>query len=304
MMKAATPKATRRTWRIIQRAGGADLEDRHAGHTSGGLAALLGWLLWGDFAWQMRERAVFPVAQLLLKHLHRPDKFVGLLVGSIPSALGMILGRSSTPSPTAIAARIGRRIPFLLAPTPFAVLARSASLLSPSLGQGVHGWLGPHAPGRGPSASPLFAVFWTIFEVAAVTNTAIFYALVNDVVPHELIGRFFGLFRAVSLFAGIVFNQWLIGRAEQHFQAIFIGVALLYGVGADLDVFERAGGRVSAAGAIGEEKLARLIGPVKTYLKDTSPTRTTSGFTLRLRWPCWRRGRSIPLASFTPRASA
>jgi MFS family permease len=62
----------------------------------------------------------------------------------------------------------------------------------------------------------------------------VFGGLINDVVPAALIGRFFGLFRAVSLLAGVIFNFWLIGHAEEHFRAIFLGLGVLYGFGLTL----------------------------------------------------------------------
>jgi hypothetical protein len=43
-----------------------------------------------------------------------------------------------------------------------------------------------------------------------VIANAVFGGLINDVVPPALIGRFFGLFRAVSLLAGIIFNFWQV----------------------------------------------------------------------------------------------
>ena len=53
------------------------------------------------------------------------------------------------------------------------------------------------------------------FAVAmALTANAVFGALINDVVPRELIGRFFGIFRAVSLATGVLFNSKIIGHAE------------------------------------------------------------------------------------------
>jgi hypothetical protein len=56
-----------------------------------GLVVLFCWLLWGDFAWQMKERAAVPVAQLMLRQLQASDFVVGLLVGSIPAAIGFII---------------------------------------------------------------------------------------------------------------------------------------------------------------------------------------------------------------------
>lgn len=247
----------RRTWRIGTLV-----------YTRGRLATLLGWLLWGDFAWQMRERAVVPVAQLLLKRLHSSDLFVGLLVGSVPSALGMLLGPVVSTLSDRYRGRRGRRIPFLLAPTPFAALALIGLAFAPTLGRSAHEALGLHSPGPGTFSLAFFALFWTIFEVAAITNTNIFFALVNDVVPHELIGRSFGLFRAVSLLAGILFNYYLIAHAEAHYRAIFIGVALLYAVGVTLMCLKVKEGAYPPPEPMTRRKGIPLA-PVWAYFKDT-----------------------------------
>ena len=61
-------------------------------YTTAGLVALFAWLLWGDFAWMLKERSVVPVAQLVLKKFAASDTLVAILVGSLPAALGMILG--------------------------------------------------------------------------------------------------------------------------------------------------------------------------------------------------------------------
>lgn len=238
-------------------------------YTRVGLAALFGWLLWGDFAWQMRERAVVPVSQLLLKHLNATDLFVGLLIGSVPSALGMIAGPIVSTLSDRYRSRLGRRIPFLLAPTPFAALALVGLAFTPNLGYSLHAALGIHSHSPGFISLVLFAIFWTIFEVAAITNTSIFYALVNDVVPHELIGRSFGLFRAVSLLAGIIFNYWLIGHAEAHFRAIFISVALLYGVGITLMCLKVKEGDYPPPEPMVEKRTRNPLAPVLAYLRDT-----------------------------------
>lgn len=36
-------------------------------YTLGGLIVLFCWLLWGDFAWSLKDRAVGPVATLMVK---------------------------------------------------------------------------------------------------------------------------------------------------------------------------------------------------------------------------------------------
>jgi MFS family permease len=199
-------------------------------YTSGGLGVLFFWLLGGDFAWNLKERAVVPVAQLMLRSFQASDFLVGLLVGSIPAALGMILGPIASVKSDRHRGKLGRRIPFLLVPTPFIVLSMLALGGAPWLAGKIHLALGDGSPGIAPIGITLFILFWLVFEVATVVANIIFGALINDVVPQPLIGRFFGLFRAVGLIAGILFNASIIGYAETHYFGIFCGAGLLYGV--------------------------------------------------------------------------
>lgn len=200
-------------------------------YTATGLAILFCWLLWGDFAWQIKERAVTPVAQLMLKRFHASDLIVGLLIGSLPAGLGMILGPVISVKSDRHRGRWGRRVPFLLVTTPPAALSMMLLAAAPAAGDWLHATLGPHSPGLQAARLIVFGLFWTIFELASVVACSVFGGLINDVVPQEIIGRFFGMFRAVSLIAGIIFNYWIMGRAESQFAAIFLGIGLLYGAG-------------------------------------------------------------------------
>ncbi len=53
--------------------------------------ALFVWLLWGDFAWSMRDRSIPPVITLLFKNYGSPDMLTGILIGSLPALLGWCL---------------------------------------------------------------------------------------------------------------------------------------------------------------------------------------------------------------------
>src|ERR1044072_9177219 len=100
----------------------------------GGLYALFAWLLWGDFAWQLKQRAAVPVAQLMLKQFGASDFLLSLLVGSLPSALGMIIGPVVSVRSDRHRGRRGRRIPFLLFSTPFIVLGMAGLAFTPAIG--------------------------------------------------------------------------------------------------------------------------------------------------------------------------
>ena len=199
-------------------------------YTAGGLVVLFCWLLWGDFAWSLKERSIAQVVQLLLKHFDSPDWFAGLLLGTLPNVLSVLIGPVISYKSDRYRSRWGRRIPFLLVTTPVAALSIVGMAFSPMIGQAFHRVLG-NAFGLNPTILLFFGLFWTTFEFGTITANSIFGAFVNDVVPRPLLGRFYGLFRALSLIAGILFGHYLMGRAEAHFIPIFLGVGAVYAVG-------------------------------------------------------------------------
>jgi MFS family permease len=227
-----------------------------------GLIALFWWLLLGDFALAMRDRSMAPVVQLLLKRYHASDTLVMLLMTVLPTVIGMFLGPIVSFRSDRYRSRWGRRIPFLLIPTPAAALSMMALAACPQLGAALDHALGRHSPGLDRCALSVFTVFWTAFEISAIVALAVLGGLIADVVPHKFLGRFFALFRAVSLGVGMGFNYWIIGTAKTHTGAIFIGMGLIFGIGftvmclrvkegtypppENIDKDHRAGGMVNA----------------------------------------------------------
>lgn len=221
-MKTADPRppARRRTWTA------GTLR-----YTAGGLTLLFVWLLFGDFGYMMRERSAAPVAQLMLKQFHASDLVTGLFLLTIPWAVILLLGPAVSYWSDRHRGRWGRRIPFLLGPTPFVVLAMVGLAYSPRLGAALNRRLGWPASGSDHTVVLVMGLFWTVFEIGVVISNSVFNGLINDVVPRELLGRFYGLFRAVGLAVGVLFNYKIIGHAEQHARAILLGIGLIYGVG-------------------------------------------------------------------------
>lgn len=213
------PSSEKRTWKVGTLT-----------YTSGGLVALFGWLLWGDFAWQMRDRSILPMMQLLFKKYDVSDMVVGLLFSSLPLAIGLVTSPVVSYLSDRHRGRRGRRIPYLILTTPLIVGSIVGLAFSPRLGACLQKILGP-TMGLSLSVLLIMGMFWTVFEFACGIANMVFGALANDVVPQAVIGRFFGMFRAVSLVAGILFNYCLFGKAEAHFSWLFLGVGALYGLG-------------------------------------------------------------------------
>jgi MFS family permease len=237
-------------------------------YTSGGLAVLVLWLLWGDFAWWMRERSAMPMIQLLLKRFEASDLLTGIFLISLPSVTSLVLGPVVSFHSDRHRGRRGRRIPFLLATTPIVSLSMIGLGMSPELGAGANRMLGGGADTLRICILAVIGVCWTFFEIGAITANAVFGALINDVVPRVLIGRFFGVFRAVSLATGVLFNAKIIGHAEGHFREIFIGIGVLYAAGLTLMCLKVKEGDYPPPPPLQAGAGHPLAGAVKTYVRE------------------------------------
>ncbi|MFA6962300.1 MAG: MFS transporter [Opitutaceae bacterium] len=196
-------------------------------YSGGALALLFFWLMLGDFSWSMRDRSVGPMAQWYLKHLNVPNYLFALLISSFPSLVGMIIGPIISVKSDRHRGPRGRRIPYLLFTTPIAAAGMIGLGFTPFISRWVHS----HFPGESEMVVAVicFGVFWAAFEFASIAAAPVFGGLINDIVPKELLGRFYGLFRAVSLIDGMVFNFWLFGKVESHFTEMLVIIGVFYG---------------------------------------------------------------------------
>jgi len=241
----STPTETTATPKPLWRAGTLT-------YTSGGLVTLFLLLLWGDFAWAMRDRSVGGMAAWYLNSIGVPNLLFGLLLTSFPALVALILGPIISVKSDRHRGPRGRRIPFLLLTTPIAAFGMLGLAWTPVLARWLHGlgqpgsplgsWLHEHL---GASASGgrilellenemivavvCFGVFWAAFEFATIAGQAVFGGLINDVVPKPLLGRFYALFRAVSLIDGMIFNFWIMGKVPNHFTLILSIIGVFYG---------------------------------------------------------------------------
>jgi len=200
-------------------------------YTGSAVAVLFCWMLWGDFAWSMKERAVGSIATLMVKSFGISDLTFSLLIVSFPSFTNIFLGPIVSYVSDRHRGRYGRRIPFLLFTIPFIVIGMIGMGFSPWLGTALAGAAGEHYLTVKQAQLAVFAVFWISLDFGTTLNGALFNALVNDVVPQELLGRFFAFFRAISLGAGIFFNAILLDQVKEYSLIMCLVLGILYGAG-------------------------------------------------------------------------
>ncbi|WP_081721800.1 MFS transporter [Geminisphaera colitermitum] len=197
-------------------------------YTTGGLIVLFCWLLFGDFSWSMRDRSVGPMAHWYLNHLKVPNYLFALLLGSFPALISVVLSPIISVKSDRCRSRWGRRIPFLLVTTPIAALGMIGVAITPIIARWTHTNLFPEQ-NEMVVAVVCFGIFWAAFEFATIAGHSVFGGLINDVVPRPLLGRFYGLFRAVSLIDGVIFNYWIMGKVPDHFTLILTIIGVFYG---------------------------------------------------------------------------
>ena len=200
-------------------------------YTAGGLAVLFLWLMWGDFAYSMKDRATGTVAALMLKKFDVSDFLFGIIMISFPNFTNIFLCPIVSYRSDRHRGRFGRRIPYLLLTTPFIVIGLAGLGFTPLLARLIRQAVGAEHISYNLTALLVFCFFWIILDFGTTLAGAIFNALATDVVPTEFLGRFFAMFRAVSLGCAFLFNYFAMGYAETHALVIFLGLAALYGIG-------------------------------------------------------------------------
>ncbi|WP_342113500.1 MFS transporter [Pseudoduganella sp. OTU4001] len=183
-----------------------------AGIAGAGLLPLFCFLLLGDLAWSLKERSMPDLFKVQLREFSQDAVLLNVLFGALPSAIAMLVGPAVGAWSDRTRTRIGRRIPFLLACVPLVSASMVGLAFSEPLGDMLWHWSGA-APGmRVRYIVACMCVFWTMYELFTILANALFVALVNDTVPKQILGRFFGMFRIISLGVGVVFFWFVFGN--------------------------------------------------------------------------------------------
>jgi len=199
-------------------------------YTKKTLFSVFFWILWGDFCLQFMEVVVASVLPVMMSQWKAPAILIGLFVTTIPGLFNFVITPLVSVWSDRHRGRLGRRIPFLLVPTPFVVLFLLGIAGTEPLARGLVALTGGAVTFEAGRLVVL-GLMIVAFQVAHMVVASVYYYLFNDVVPEPRMGRFLGLFRVVSIAAGACFHFFVFGHANEHAAAIFAWSALLYGLG-------------------------------------------------------------------------
>ena len=237
-------------------------------YTKMGLVSLFAWLLWGDFCFQVMESLNPAIIPLKLRSLDAPNWAIALIMVTLPGILNMTICPWVSFKSDRHRGPLGRRIPFILYTLPFLTASLLLLGFSEQIGRALHGIL-PSSWGMSISAVTItcIGVFMVGFKFFDMFVNSVFWYLFNDVVPHNFLGRFMGLFRIVSSFELMFFGFFIFKYAESHMTEIYVGAALVYAIGMGLMCWKVKEGEYppppeSEGGRTG------LIAEVKVYMVE------------------------------------
>src|ERR1019366_3207153 len=199
-------------------------------YTRGTLLQVMFWMLWGDFFFQLFESVTPVMIPLQLRWEGASDTLIGFVASqaAIPAfCIYPVIGMQSDRHRSSL----GRRRPFLLWFTPPVVLSFILLGAAKPAGAWLHRGLSLLGGNSFTVAGCTIAwivccyVMWVIFNAYI---GQVYSYLFADVIPQEVMGKFFGLYRAVGAIGNIVFNRWSLGWAEAYTLHVYILIGLLY----------------------------------------------------------------------------
>jgi hypothetical protein len=198
-------------------------------YTKHGLFMLFAYLLWGDFCFTLMEQVFPSVTPLTMGNLGARNILVGLVITTIPYILNAVVCPWVSFKSDRHRSKRGRRIPFLLFPTPFVALFLVLIGLSPDIGRFLARTI-LHSTHISQTAIVLglIATLGVAYQYFNMFVNSVYYYLFNDVVPEKFLSRFMASFRLVGTLAGATFNYFIFRYAETQMKWIFIGCGVLY----------------------------------------------------------------------------
>jgi MFS family permease len=199
-------------------------------YTKGALFQVFFWMLWGDFFFQLLESVTPALIPLQLRWEGASDTLIGF-VGSqsaiVAFCLYPVIGMQSDRH----RGRLGRRRPFILWCTPPVVLSLVLLGAAKPAGAVLHnmlGWLGGSNFTVASCTIVWIAICYVMWVIFNAYIAQVYSYLFVDVIPREVMGKFFGLYRAVGAIGNLAFNRWALGQAEAHTIHVYALIGLLY----------------------------------------------------------------------------
>ena len=187
------------------------------------------WLILGGCCFSLMAWMMVPtVLPLVLKDYSASAAMIGLVVGSLPSAMNAIMNPVLSTASDRTRSRWGRRRPYLLFATPFVALFVILLGWMPHFAAFLHarGWDMGFA--LGSLVIFLIAVCAVIFQFFDLIVGSVYYYLAPDVIPLRFYGRFIAASNIAGTLTTLVFSLYVLPLVKINVAWVFTGVGAAY----------------------------------------------------------------------------
>jgi len=190
-----------------------------------------GWLLLGGFAYALATSVPGAILPLKLQELGVSDQTKMILLSTIGGVLNMTVCPYIGVASDRCRSRWGRRIPYIFKSMPPIVLALVLFALSGRFGAALAAWAAPWwtvAPATMTVA--VIGMVMVLYQFFVMWVGSVIWYIFNDIIPPEMHGRIMAVFNIGMSASSALFHYFVFPHARRHAAAIFLGVALMYGV--------------------------------------------------------------------------
>ena len=243
----------------------------HAGtltYTQRQLVILFVWLMWNDFTVMLLEQPL--IFARLLQIDHGATNFQVGLFATIAGLATLWINPVFSVWSDRTRTRWGRRRPFLLIAAPMVALFLGITPYMPALAHGLerYPWAAAlfHALPAGLNG-PVFMLGLCVVLTQAFNQIvlALYGYFYWDVVPQEVLGRWFALCRIMGALGGFVWSFFLIGFADRHMKTLCVGLALFCLVVYLLSIWQVREGEYPP---VDRHRKGGLLAPVRAYFVE------------------------------------
>ncbi|HBG28956.1 MAG: hypothetical protein A2Y10_03490 [Planctomycetes bacterium GWF2_41_51] len=187
------------------------------------------WLLLGNFFFMLMTMTIPTLLPLSLKAMNASNMVIGLVVGSMPSLMNILINPIISVKSDRYRSRFGRRIPFILLGTPFLALFLILIGYSDVIGE----WLASnifssYSFSKIGLTLTLICIFAVCFHFFNLVVSSIYQYLIPDVVPEHFMGRFYAWFRVMGMLSGFLFYRYILGFSNTHMKEIYLVIGIAY----------------------------------------------------------------------------
>ncbi len=247
-------------------------------YTPGQLLAVCAWMLCGALAMNLIMTTFNIVIPVLMNEQQISNQAIIFVSGSLLHLLNSFMNPLISYSSDRTRSRWGRRKPYIFFTAPlyggflilFAFVPELSSWLS-----GI-GWFSRIAEQWLPGSIPvsLFIFAGAGFFCSYLFVGSVYYYLIPDVLPQEVIGRYYSYFYLLSYLTAAGFNLLLMPLIELNYRGVLIGVGLAYPILIGLMCLMVREGEYPPLDSVAAQSQGwrwwpvRIAGAVKTYVRE------------------------------------